>query len=280
MPSPFGVALGMTAASLDVNRLATVLGAGLIYGGSAQLTVTTLISTGTLLSAVGSGVLVNSRLLLYGASLESRFRRQTLTFRLLAPHFVIDQTYLAASARPDLDDTRFRRYWLRLGWGLFAAWTAAVALGVLIGPSLPPMPHLGLVPYAMFIAMLARRLTNVPAAGAALAGGAATLVGLMAAPRRSGRCRRRSRHGLPARPPDHPGSRREGLVNDVLALSLVALASWLLRIGLIVIVPVSRLPGTLRSSLDHLAPAVLASIVTVDLSHTVPAAPGTTMVVA
>lgn len=69
-------------------------------------------------------------------------------------------------------------------------------------------------------------------------------------------------------------------MNDVLALSLVALASWLLRIGLIVIVPVSRLPGTLRSSLDHLAPAVLASIVTVDLSHTVPAAPGTTTVVA
>ena len=169
--APFGVALGVTAVSLHMSGPATVLGAGLVYAGTAQLTAVTLMSTGGVLSALAAAVLVNSRLLLYGAALEARFRRQSLGFRLLGAHFIIDQTYLAASGRRDLDDATFRRYWVRLGFGLLVAWTAAVAIGVLLGPALPHLPHLGLVPYAIFAAMLARRLHGRAAVGAAVAGG-------------------------------------------------------------------------------------------------------------
>ena len=173
--APFGVAIGVTAASLHMSGPATVLGAGLIYAGTAQLTAMTLMSTGSMLSAVAAAVLVNSRLLLYGAGLEARFRRQSLGFRLLAAHFIIDQTYLAASGRRELDDPMFRRYWIRLGLGLLVAWTAAVSIGVFLGPALPHLPHLGLVPYAIFAAMLARRLVAGAAVGAAVAGGVAAI---------------------------------------------------------------------------------------------------------
>jgi branched-subunit amino acid transport protein len=54
-------------------------------------------------------------------------------------------------------------------------------------------------------------------------------------------------------------------MTEVVALLTLALASWVLRIGLVVLVPASRLPDTVRSSLDHLAPAVLAAILVLDL---------------
>jgi predicted branched-subunit amino acid permease len=179
---PFGAALGVTAGSLGVGGPSAVLGAGLVYAGTAQLTAMTLMSTGTVASVVLSGLLVNSRLLLYGAGLEPRFRRQTLAFRLLAAHFVIDQTYLAASGRRDLDDDTFRRYWLRIGIGLLVAWTSAVALGVALRPVLPDLPHLGLVPFALFAAMLAGRLHGRPAVGAALAAAGVVVVATAAVP--------------------------------------------------------------------------------------------------
>jgi branched-subunit amino acid transport protein len=54
----------------------------------------------------------------------------------------------------------------------------------------------------------------------------------------------------------------------LVVLLLLAVASWLLRIAAIVIFPASRFPAKLRAALDHLVPAVLASIVAVHLSET------------
>jgi branched-subunit amino acid transport protein len=55
-------------------------------------------------------------------------------------------------------------------------------------------------------------------------------------------------------------------VTDVVVLLALAVASWVLRIALIVLIPASRLPDVVRSSLDHLAPAVLAAILVLDLA--------------
>jgi len=55
-------------------------------------------------------------------------------------------------------------------------------------------------------------------------------------------------------------------MNDMIVLLVLAAATWLLRIGLLVLVPASRLPTGVRASLEHLAPAVLAAILVVDLS--------------
>jgi branched-subunit amino acid transport protein len=67
----------------------------------------------------------------------------------------------------------------------------------------------------------------------------------------------------------------EVLVIDVLALVLLGLASWLLRIGLLVLVPASRLPAAVRGALVHVAPAVLAPLLALDLLQALRATPGT-----
>lgn len=182
---PFGIALGMTATQLSQSGLDTVLGAGVLYAGSAQLTVMTMVANGAGVAAVLlAGVLVNARLLLYGAALEPRFRRQKLWFRLLAAHFIIDATFASASERPlDEPPEAFRRYWCRLGAGVLALWTGSVTIGVLVGPKLPPLPHLGLVGLALFLGLLAPRLTSRAPITAAAAAAVTALLAAFTAPR-------------------------------------------------------------------------------------------------
>jgi predicted branched-subunit amino acid permease len=165
---PFGIALGIVIASSRMSDAVGMLGAPLVYGGSAQLTATTLFQQSAgFLAVVGSPLIVSARLLLYSAALAPRFTAQPLWFRLTAPHFIIDQTYLSALGRPQHDGKRFRVYWLSLGFGVMAVWSAAVGLGILIGPRLPSLPHLTMAGTALFVGMLMPRITGRPAVAAA-----------------------------------------------------------------------------------------------------------------
>lgn len=166
----FGVALGVTVSSLRFGDGASVAGAPLMYAGAAQLSATTMLSHGAaFVAVVVSAVIVNSRLLLYGAALEPAFHGQPWWFRWLGIHFIIDGSFVAAMGRPALmaDRAGFRRYWLHFGLLLLGIWTSSVALGVLLGPVLPSLPHIGLIGLALFVSMLMPRLTSRPAVAAA-----------------------------------------------------------------------------------------------------------------
>jgi predicted branched-subunit amino acid permease len=172
---PFGMFLGVTITVTGTGALAGLLGAAAVYAGSAQLATISVLHLGSgLLAAVAAGVVVNARILLYGAALEPWFRSQPRWFRLLGVQFVLDQTYLSAVERPEYRDSAvFRRYWLWMGLSLLGVWLAAVGTGVALGPLAPDMPHLILVGTAMFVGMLVPRLVNrascVAAAAAAVA---------------------------------------------------------------------------------------------------------------
>jgi branched chain amino acid efflux pump len=176
---PFGVALGVVIAASSMGEGTGLLGAPLVYAGSAQLTATTMFQQGAgALAVVGSALIVNARLLLYSASLAPRFAAQPTWFRLAAPHFIIDQTYLSALDRPGHAGRRFRAYWLWLGLGVMAVWSAAVGIGMLVGPVLPPLPHLTLAGTALFVGMLVPRIRDRPSVIAAIT--AATVAPLAA----------------------------------------------------------------------------------------------------
>ena len=98
---PFGVTLGVVVAATGTGDLAGWLAAPVVYSGSAQLAATTLFNHGAgLLTIVASAIAVSARLVLYSASLAPRFHGQPRWFRLIGPHFITDQTYLSAVARP------------------------------------------------------------------------------------------------------------------------------------------------------------------------------------
>src|SRR6476646_6712171 len=150
----FGLMLGVTISTLRSDPIAGLAGTFVVYGGSAQLTAVTLLHQGIAFpAAVLTAAIVNLRLLLYSAALGERFRRQPRLFRWLAPHLIIDQTYLMASGRPTLSDAEFRRYWRWLGGTVLVIWFSSVATGIAIGPVMPKLPHLTLVATALFIGM-------------------------------------------------------------------------------------------------------------------------------
>jgi 4-azaleucine resistance transporter AzlC len=177
---PFGLVVGLTIRELGLPLGTGYLSSLLIFAGSAQLAVLTLVGGGAGLVAVLTTVaVVNARLLVYGALLAPSFRDQPGWFRWLAPHLLIDQTYALASARHDLSrPRRFRRYWCALGAILGTAWMVAVAVGVLVGPALPAASPLELASAALFVAMLVPRLADVPSVVVATVAGAVAAVTL------------------------------------------------------------------------------------------------------
>jgi predicted branched-subunit amino acid permease len=180
---PFGMALGIVIAGSAMGDGPGIVGAPLVYGGSAQLTATTMFQQGAgWLAVLGSALLVNARLLLYSASLSPRFRGEPTWFRLMAANFITDQTYLAAQRRAGHAGRQFRVYWWWLGLGVMVVWTGAVCLGVLVGPRLPTLPHLTFAGTALFLGMLMPRIRDRPSLAAAVTAGTAAPVAAELAP--------------------------------------------------------------------------------------------------
>ncbi len=158
---PFAVVIGVAIARTAVVGGPVGLASGAAYySGSAQLASIDLLSSGAGIGAVlVTTLLINARLMVYGAALQPRFRDQPVWFRWLAPHFVIDQTYALASVRTDLDDPRrFRRYWTAMGVTLGTGWLLAMGAGVVLGPVLPDLAALDFAVPAIFLALLVPRL--------------------------------------------------------------------------------------------------------------------------
>lgn len=179
--APLALVIGATAARAGVPVAADMTAAAVVFAGAAHLAALTLLLAGAgTLTALGTAVLVNARLLLYSASIEPRFRGQPRWFRWLGPALLIDQTYLLALARDDLDDpVRFRRYWCTAGGLLLACWVSMIGLGSLLGPLLPPTSPLAAAAVVVLAGMLAPRLNARRPTAVALA---ALLVAVVAAP--------------------------------------------------------------------------------------------------
>jgi predicted branched-subunit amino acid permease len=189
--APLALVIGATAARAGVPAVADLAAAATVFAGAAHLAVLTLLLAGAgALTALGTAILINARLLLYSASIEPRFRGQPRWFRWLGPALLIDQTFLLVAGRDDLDDqVRFRRYWSVAGLLLLGCWVTTVSLGYLLGPLLPPGSPLDAAAVVVLAGMLAPRLTAPRPAVVALAallvavvtpGGIGLLAGIVA----------------------------------------------------------------------------------------------------
>jgi len=192
---PFAMILGVTMSDAGVHAGVGVFGSFVLYAGSAQLAALALMQSGAGLGMILlSVVIVNARMLLYGASLEPRFRNQPRWFKWLGPHFLVDQSYVVASERADLQEpARFRRYWLTVACAITTVWLTTIGATMALGPVLPKDLPLSFAPIAVFVSLLlpkllkdsrARRVALVAAVGtgaaAIVAPGAALIIGISA----------------------------------------------------------------------------------------------------
>ena len=154
--SPFAFFIGVQIDATPASHPGALAGSLLLYAGSAHVSVLTLMTQGAgAVSMLMAVLLINSRFMVYSAALAPRFAAQPRWFRLLAPHFLVDQTYALVARREDLQDrARFRRYWLTIGSAIALAWMTAMATGVMVGPAIPRSVALTSVPAWVLLGLL------------------------------------------------------------------------------------------------------------------------------
>jgi predicted branched-subunit amino acid permease len=134
---PFALVIG-SAVAAHGSPLAGWAGSWLIYGGSAHLaTIRTLDDSGAV-AAILTGLLIHARLLVYSASLARRWSEQPRWFRVVAAGMIIDPTWAAAERHAEecTDPRQQRQFFIAAGLTLGAGWSAAIAVGALMGARL------------------------------------------------------------------------------------------------------------------------------------------------
>jgi predicted branched-subunit amino acid permease len=167
---PFALVIG-AAVGAHGDALAGWAGSWLIYGGSAHAATLRTLGTGSVLLAIGTGILVNTRLVVYSSSLAARWRAQPRWFRFAAAPLIIDPTWALATARPLRPPAAERAFFLAAGATLGVAWSGCIAAGVVLGDALPA-DHLAVAVPLCLLALVAPRLTERDSRAVGVAAGA------------------------------------------------------------------------------------------------------------
>ena len=174
---PFALVIGLAVVDSGINPLVGWSSSWLIFGGAAQLTLISLLGSGAAISAaIGAGLVVNARHLMYSAALAPRFQSQPRWMQLLGPYVLIDQVFALASLRRDDDPATFRLYYLVVGATLWTLWQITTALGLLIGPVVPAEWRLQFAVPILFLGLIVMGIDKSPKLVAALVGAGAAFV--------------------------------------------------------------------------------------------------------
>lgn len=170
---PFAFVIGVAIVDAGIGPLVGWSSAPIVYAGAAQLTLISLLGSGTAwAAAVTTALVVNARHAMYSAALAPAFQQQPRWFRWLAPYGLIDQMFVLADVHKTEPPAVFRRYYVAAGLSFFVFWLSSVALGLVIGPVVPAAWGLEFAVPVMFTGMLVAGLDRPPkwiAAGVAVA---------------------------------------------------------------------------------------------------------------
>ena len=160
---PFGLVVGAAVAGSD-NPAAAWAGTWLIFGGAAHLAVLDVADQGSWVTAAAVGLLINTRLAAYAASMAPAWRSAPRRQRLAAAVMLSDAPWALAQERAD----RSRAFYLGAGTTLFIAWPLLVTLGMVTGRGLTALPVVTLLLPLTLGTVVASQLRSRPAAAAAL----------------------------------------------------------------------------------------------------------------
>lgn len=160
---PFAMVVGVTIIDAGIGNLLGWSTAPIVFAGAAQLTLVTLLGSGTAWAAVvATPLVVNARHVMYSAALAPTFQRQPAWFRWFGPYLLIDQMFVLAELRKDDDPATFRRYYLGAGTAFFVFWLLFIAVGLVVGPVVPEEWALEFAVPVMFTGMLIASLNTSP----------------------------------------------------------------------------------------------------------------------
>lgn len=177
----FGLSFGVLAVSAGASVAQTCALSLLTFTGASQLSAMSVIATGgTVGAALGGALLLAARNGVYGLALAP-FIKGSLRRRMLAAHFVIDETTALTTAQ---SEPRLRKiaFWTT-AIALFTFWNLGTLIGALIGSGIDPQKYgLDVAFTAAFVAMLAPHLRSPNGRQAAALGALICLVLIPSAP--------------------------------------------------------------------------------------------------
>lgn len=177
----FGISFGVLAVSAGASVAQTCALSFFTFTGASQLSAMSVIATGgTVGAALGGALLLAARNGVYGLALAP-FIKGSVRARMLAAHFVIDETTALTTAQ---SEPRLRKiaFWTT-GIALFLFWNFGTLVGALIGSGIDPQKYgLDVAFTAAFVAMLAPHLKLVKGRQAAALGAVICLVLIPSAP--------------------------------------------------------------------------------------------------
>jgi predicted branched-subunit amino acid permease len=154
---PFGIILGAIGTELGFSPLETFATSFIIFGGASQIVFLQLFSGGaSSLITITSTFFVNSRHLLYGASLSEYLKKLSLGWKILLSYLLTDQVFAVTNIYFNKNkDNKLKHYYL-LGSGfiLWFIWQLFTLVGIFLGSIVPEELGLAYTIPLTFIALL------------------------------------------------------------------------------------------------------------------------------
>lgn len=175
---PFGLVAGFAAIDAGLTVAHAVGFSVFLFAGASQLAALDLLGSGAHAAvAIGTALVINSRMLMYSASIGPQLAAVPRVRRALAAYLLVDQNYAMSVVRYRDRPEPGYRLWYFVGAGaiLWLSWQVMTVAGALVGDAvLEGVPLEFAVPLT-FLALLIPTITDRPTLAAALtAAGVAT----------------------------------------------------------------------------------------------------------
>jgi len=174
---PFALITGITATGAGLTVPEAVGMSVIVFAGASQLAAIDLIgSDAPFVVVVATAVVINTRMLMYSASIAPHFQAYALRLRGLAAYVLTDQAYAASIAEYRTNDGRDRiRYYMGIAASLWVVWQVGTVAGAALGASVPPALGLEFALPLVFLALLVPAMKDAGTTTAGIVAGTVAL---------------------------------------------------------------------------------------------------------
>ncbi|MFH5811600.1 AzlC family ABC transporter permease [Companilactobacillus sp. FL22-1] len=159
-----GISFGIVAASAGMSVLMATLMSLIVYAGSAQFILVSLLAIGTpMISIVLSVFLVNSRMILMSMTTANFFKKNSLVENILIGSLITDESFALSMNKLNFTDGKLNFKWFNtVNLLAYLVWAASTMVGAMLGKVISNPQALGLdfALVAMFIGLLYLQIIN------------------------------------------------------------------------------------------------------------------------
>ncbi|OLQ40331.1 branched-chain amino acid transporter AzlC [Oenococcus oeni] len=159
-----GMAFGIVAEANRLSILAVLFMSLLVYAASVQFLISAMLLAGSPISTIVlSAFLINSRIILMGASIANHFKKSSLLQNIFIGSLLTDETFALAMTKVNKTDGRLTTAWFNAANIVaYFIWVISTVVGCALGKMIKDPLEFGLdfALIAMFVGLLYLQIIN------------------------------------------------------------------------------------------------------------------------